>query len=277
MRQDLGIPYGFDLSRLGRPEQEARDRARSELGLRPETFVVGWVGRLTPIKRPEDLIRTLAWLARAGRRSSGGDGDGPDRAAVKLRGRARCRRAMPPRRLSAGHERLVRPLRRIRAHLRERGHAGWSHRGACQRLPVATHAGGTASVARNGESGYIVPIGDTEALAAKLAELARHPERARELGSLAPSTCASGLRWNRWSTGSTRSTHSCCGHGGPRRAQDLRHRRIRAASTDAPSRTARARHRRPLPRPPGRGQCAPRFFPSSKSRVPSHVFVAASM
>ena len=60
------IPYGFDLSRLGRPEQEARDRARSELGLRPETFVVGWVGRLTPIKRPEDLIRTLARLVESG-------------------------------------------------------------------------------------------------------------------------------------------------------------------------------------------------------------------
>jgi glycosyltransferase involved in cell wall biosynthesis len=48
---------------------------------------------------------------------------------------------------------------------------------------VATDAGGTATVVRNGETGYIVPIGDTAALASHLTDLALRPELARELGS----------------------------------------------------------------------------------------------
>jgi glycosyltransferase involved in cell wall biosynthesis len=180
------IPYGFDLSRLGRPEQEARDRARSELGLRPETFVVGWVGRLTPIKRPEDLIRTLARLVESGVDAAlVAIGDGPDRAAVEalaveLGVAERCHLVGYQRDMSAWYglfdafeltsENEGTPVAVIEA--------------LASGCPVvATDAGGTASVVRNGESGYIVPIGDTEALAAKLAELARHPERARELGS----------------------------------------------------------------------------------------------
>jgi glycosyltransferase involved in cell wall biosynthesis len=47
---------------------------------------------------------------------------------------------------------------------------------------VATNAGGTATVVRDGVSGYLAPIGDTQALAARLHELATTPALARSLG-----------------------------------------------------------------------------------------------
>ena len=45
---------------------------------------------------------------------------------------------------------------------------------------MATSAGGTATVVRDGESGYLAPVGDTPALAARLHD-ARHATRARAL------------------------------------------------------------------------------------------------
>ena len=53
---------------------------------------------------------------------------------------------------------------------------------AAERPVVATDAGGTATVVTDGESGFLVPIGDTDALAARLAELARDPELRATLG-----------------------------------------------------------------------------------------------
>ena len=38
------IPYGFDLSQLGRPGPAERDRGRAEIGIGPDAFVVGWEG-----------------------------------------------------------------------------------------------------------------------------------------------------------------------------------------------------------------------------------------
>ena len=76
------MPYGFDLSALGGDAR--RGELRRELGLGDGTFVVGFAGRLTAIKRPEDLPRTLAAT-----RGLGVDaslvvvGDGPERAAVE--------------------------------------------------------------------------------------------------------------------------------------------------------------------------------------------------
>ena len=54
---------------------------------------------------------------------------------------------------------------------------------AAARPVVATRAGGTGTVVRNGESGYLEAIGDTAALAARLATLARDPELRARMGA----------------------------------------------------------------------------------------------
>ena len=78
------VPYGFDLPPWSEADEASRRTIRAELGAGDDTFVVGWAGRLTAIKRPLDLVRTLRALV-----DDGVDallvlvGDGEDRAAVE--------------------------------------------------------------------------------------------------------------------------------------------------------------------------------------------------
>ena len=53
---------------------------------------------------------------------------------------------------------------------------------AAERPVVATRAGGTATVVRDGKTGFLESIGDTDALAGRLAELARDGERRASFG-----------------------------------------------------------------------------------------------
>ncbi|MGZ4333701.1 MAG: glycosyltransferase, partial [Gaiellaceae bacterium] len=54
------IPYGFDLDARLTSDPEIRARKRREAGADKDTFVIGWAGRLTPIKQPLDLVRAAA-------------------------------------------------------------------------------------------------------------------------------------------------------------------------------------------------------------------------
>src|SRR4029077_13241054 len=53
---------------------------------------------------------------------------------------------------------------------------------AAGRPAVATRVGGTPDVVRDGVDGFLVEVGDTDALAARLAELAADPERRARMG-----------------------------------------------------------------------------------------------
>src|SRR5436305_6737349 len=57
------VPYGFDLDARVTSAQ-TRDETRARVGL-GDGFVIGWAGRLTAIKRPLDLVRTLAEIEDA--------------------------------------------------------------------------------------------------------------------------------------------------------------------------------------------------------------------
>ena len=145
--------------------------------------MVGWAGRLTPIKRPLDLIRTLRSL-----RDRDVDavlvilGDGDERQETE----------------ALAHELGVFDETRFLGF--QQGLRAWypaldaflltsANEGApvvaiealaAERPVVATDVGGTATIVTDGESGFLVPMGDIDDLAARLAELARDPElRAR--------------------------------------------------------------------------------------------------
>ena len=126
------VPYGFELPPWSEEDDEARRAMRAEIGAGEETFVVGWAGRLTAIKRPLDLIRTLRALE-----DEGVDallvlvGDGEDRAGGRgARGRAGGGRQLPARWLPEEHPALVRVVRLLAADVRERRDAGGRDRGA---------------------------------------------------------------------------------------------------------------------------------------------------
>jgi glycosyltransferase involved in cell wall biosynthesis len=179
------VPYGFDLPEWNEADDESRRELRREIGAGEEAFVVGWAGRLTAIKRPLDLIRTLRALL-----ASDVDallvlvGDGEDRVdvealAAELEVADSCR--------IVGFQKSIRPwYSSFDALLLTSANEGTPvvaiEALAAARPVVATRAGGTGTVVRNGESGYLEAIGDTQALADRLAALARDPVLRARMG-----------------------------------------------------------------------------------------------
>ena len=179
------VPYGFDLPEWSTADDEARRRIRGELRFQDSTFVVGWGGRLTDIKRPLDLVRTLHSLV-----DLGVDavlvlvGDGKDREPTEALARQlgveeRCR--------FVGFQQGMRDwYAAFDATLITSANEGTPvvaiESLAAERPVVATRAGGTATVVTDGESGFLEAIGDTGALAGRLAALANDPELRSTLG-----------------------------------------------------------------------------------------------
>jgi glycosyltransferase involved in cell wall biosynthesis len=182
------VPYGFDLPPWSEEDEQARRSLRAEIGASDETFVAGWAGRLTAIKRPLDLVRTLR--ARVDLRVDAVVvlvGDGEDRRAVEalaaeLEVADRCR--------LVGFQKHIRPwYAAFDALVLTSANEGTPvvaiEALAAARPVVATRAGGTGTVVRHGESGYLEAIGDTTALAERLAELAHDPALRKRLGDYA--------------------------------------------------------------------------------------------
>jgi glycosyltransferase involved in cell wall biosynthesis len=176
------IPYGFDLTaRVGGDGT----RIREQLGATEDTFVVGWAGRLTAIKRPLDLVRGLAALVERGVDAllclvgDGPDRDDVERLAKQLGVDDRCR-------LVGFQTDLSRWYAAFDAFCLTSANEGTPVAAiealAAGKPVVATRAGGTETVVDHGESGFLVPVGDVDALAARLAELAADPVLRERLG-----------------------------------------------------------------------------------------------
>jgi len=179
------IPYGFDLDGLGRPGDEERARRRASVGVPGDAFLIGWAGRLTPIKRPHDLVRVVAWLAGRGVDAylfAAGDGEerpSVEALATELGVADRCR--------FLGYRRDVRDWYGVfDAFLLTSENEG-APVVAIEALAagcpvVATRAGGTGTVVHDGDSGFLEPIGDVSGLGARLQQLAADPQVREAMG-----------------------------------------------------------------------------------------------
>jgi glycosyltransferase involved in cell wall biosynthesis len=159
---------------------------RRRHGIGPDKFVVGWFGRMTAVKRTDDLLTTLA-----GVRERGIDallvfvGDGDDRARLEQRahdlGLARsC--------LFLGYQEEVAPWYAvcdavILTSASEGTPVTIIEALAAGRAVVATRVGGVPDVVDEGETGFMVHTGDTHALAERLEILARDPARRAAMGA----------------------------------------------------------------------------------------------
>jgi glycosyltransferase involved in cell wall biosynthesis len=162
---------------------EGRDRLRRLFGVPEERFVVGWIGRMTEIKRVPDVIRAFAELrARGVEATLCLVGDGPVREAVEtLAHELGVMRDV----LFAGYQRDVAPYYAFfDALLLTSANEGTPvvaiEALAAARPVVSTRVGGVPDVVTDEEDGLLVAPGDVQALATALERLARDPElRAR--------------------------------------------------------------------------------------------------
>ena len=164
------VRYGFDLDARADRSAEARARKRAEVGATAGDFVIGWAGRLTEIKQPGDLVRAAARVPGS-LLVLAGDGElrpSVERLATEFGVRERVRllgyvgdmgdwyAAFDAFLLTSLNEGT--PVVAIEA--------------LAAGVPVvATDAGGTRAVVDDGETGFVVSIGDVEALAERLTRL----------------------------------------------------------------------------------------------------------
>src|SRR5262249_40890474 len=180
VRRGLGLD-----DRVGAIGGVAGAETRRALGIGTGRFVVGWIGRMTGVKRTDDVLLALQRL-----RERGVDaclcmvGDGPDRDAVEERahelGIARdC--------LFLGYQEDVAPFyAALDTLVLPSGNEGTPVSAiealASGRPVVATRVGGVPDVVRDGEDGFLVEPGDVEGMAGRLALLAADPDLCRSMG-----------------------------------------------------------------------------------------------
>jgi glycosyltransferase involved in cell wall biosynthesis len=182
----------FTVVRLG-IELEPRVRCaddpaeiRARLGISPERFVVGWFGRMTAVKRTEDLLAALSQV-----RARGVDallllvGDGVDRPRLEENA---FRLGLARHCLFLGYQEDVAPwYAACDAVALTSANEGTPvtiiEALAAGRPVVVTSVGGVPDVVADGVDGYLVEPGDTSALADRLERLALDPALREQLGA----------------------------------------------------------------------------------------------
>jgi glycosyltransferase involved in cell wall biosynthesis len=190
---ELGVapPDKFSVIRLGIDLESRvlndghRDEHRRLFGIPDDRFVVGWIGRMTSIKRVPDILQSFKRLLDLGVDATLClVGDGPDRepaeALAKQLGIARHV-------LWLGYQRDVSPYYALFDVLvlpsANEGTPVVAIESLAARRPVvATRVGGVPDVVEDGETGFLVEVEDVDAMAAALARLARDPELRQRMG-----------------------------------------------------------------------------------------------
>jgi glycosyltransferase involved in cell wall biosynthesis len=180
------VRLGIELDERVAARNGTRDDARRLLGIPSERFVIGWIGRMTGVKRTGDVLLALKAL-----RARGVDaslcliGGGPDREALEEQahnlGLARDY-------LSLGYQEDVGQwYAALDALVLTSGNEGTPVSAiealAAGRPVVATSVGGVPDVVRDGEDGLLVDLGDVDGLAERLARLAADAELRERMGA----------------------------------------------------------------------------------------------
>jgi glycosyltransferase involved in cell wall biosynthesis len=179
------IRLGIELDERVAALDESRVRTRRVMGVPDQRFLVGWIGRMTGVKRTVDVLRSFRLL-----RDRGVDaclcmvGDGPEREQIEqLAGDLGLMRDC----LFPGYQEDVGAFfAAFDAFVLPSGNEGTpvtAIEALASGCPVvATRVGGVPDVVRDGEDGFLVEPGDLEGLADALARLAADPELRQRLG-----------------------------------------------------------------------------------------------
>ena len=187
------IRLGLDLERRTAAPEGAREVERAAIGVPPNRFLIGWLGRMTEIKRVDVLLdafaRLRAWDVDADLVLIG---DGPLRDELQ---RYAAELGIDERTHFVGYRDEVgsvyAALDAVALSSANEGTPVSVIEALAAGVPaVATDVGGVSDVVRDGVGGYLVPERDADALADRLRVLAVDSALRRQLGE-------GGARWVR--------------------------------------------------------------------------------
>jgi glycosyltransferase involved in cell wall biosynthesis len=179
------IRLGIELDERIAAEQNGRVESRRYLGIPGERFAVGWIGRMTAVKRTDDVLVAFKRL-----RENGVDatlcmvGDGPDRAGLEQRAHDL---GIVRDTLFLGYQEDVAPFYAafdalVLPSSNEGTPVSVIEALGAGRPVVATRVGGVPDVVRDGVDGFLVEPGATAELADRLAQLAQDPTLRERMG-----------------------------------------------------------------------------------------------
>jgi glycosyltransferase involved in cell wall biosynthesis len=185
------IRLGLDLERRVSTQPGARAAVRAELGLPDEAFLISWLGRMTEIKRADDLLAAFALM-----RSRGVDaylaliGDGPLRKSLEATAH---RLGVVDRTRFVGFRQSVAEFYAaadvVALTSANEGTPVTVIESLAAGCPVvATDVGGVRDVVRDGHSGFLIGAGDIDSIADRLERLGLDPELRTRMGEV-------GRRW----------------------------------------------------------------------------------
>ena len=180
------VRLGVELDERVDAGANGRVETRRLLGIAPERFAVGWIGRMTGVKRTDDVLLAFRRL-----RERGVDaclclvGDGPDRDHVERR--AHDLGVMRDT-FFLGYQDSVAPFFSafdafVLPSVNEGTPVTAIEALASGRPVVATRVGGVPDVVRDGVDGFLVEAGAIDDLADRLARLAADPELRERMGA----------------------------------------------------------------------------------------------
>jgi glycosyltransferase involved in cell wall biosynthesis len=179
------IRLGIELDERIAAERNGRAESRRYLGIPGERFAVGWIGRMTAVKRTDDVLVAFKLL-----RERGVDatlcmvGDGPDRAGLEQRAHDL---GIVRDTLFLGYQEDVAPFYAafdalVLPSSNEGTPVSVIEALGAGRPVVATRVGGVPDVVRDGVDGFLVEPGATDELADRLAELAQDATLRAQMG-----------------------------------------------------------------------------------------------
>ena len=178
------IRLGIDLEKRV-TSADGRVHLRQLFGVPDDRFVVGWVGRMTAVKRLPDVIASFAELRRRGVKATLClVGDGPDREAAEIQARSL---GVTRDVLFVGYQRDVSSYYSmfdvlLLASANEGTPVVAIESLAGARPVVSTRVGGVPDVVSDGVDGLLCDAGDVSGLATALERLAVSPEERSRFG-----------------------------------------------------------------------------------------------
>ena len=176
------IRLGLDLDARTTAPADARSALRAELAIPDDAFVVGWLGRMTEIKRVEDLLRGFASVSEDAHLLLAGDG--PLRHDLEALGRdlgLGQRAHFVGFRDDVGSVYAASDVIALTS-MNEGTPVTMIEALAAGRPVVSTDVGGVSDVVESGRSGLLVAPGDVDALSAALSRLENAPEERARMG-----------------------------------------------------------------------------------------------